>query len=296
MLAYRPRISHKTMKKNKNISSSSYSIYQDTIVKSHIPESRTIPELRDSMPFNDPNESQKILDCRSKRLWGLRFSKAILEGGGSSDTKKNQLLKDKIQKALTSGLTKRHIERILLDIEPNRKLYDCTKFSSHLLQIRYQRKVYMILPIATDNYEEFINHMNPLFKKHGITVVNALPLFHSAGYIETMISYRQGGDFLDLDKIVKKDAEDCDALEATITDAENGVVVFKCEPLSATSVARKVEAKGYKVISHYFDFKAKKFVELNWREMEGYENFIRKLHRFSEFEKVYDNVCFYDYD
>uniref|UniRef100_W8C4H7 TACO1/YebC-like second and third domain-containing protein n=1 Tax=Ceratitis capitata TaxID=7213 RepID=W8C4H7_CERCA len=224
--------------------------------------------------------SQAPLECRLAHKLRL----AVYEGN-STNPRQNRFLKTAIRRVREQGLSLHAAQQIINN-------YGDTRNSQHrqILQIRYNRRVFLICTLRTANVVELKSRLMPLIRAYNASFVNVIHNFHSSATIEAIISLQTSLDFSNLEGSIARDAHACKAQECEMVDYETGAVNFKCEPSEMDAVLKRVRAKGYTVLHTEYSFKPKKFIKLEESENEKYKKFRTKLMKTQDFDVIFDNV------
>lgn len=210
---------------------------------------------------------------------------AIYEGN-SANLRQNRFLKTAVRRVTEQGLSMNEAEQII-------KTYADTRTTLHrqLLQIRCNRKIFLICTLRSVLSAELKSRLLPLMRNYNASFVHVMHNFFSNATIEAIISLQTSLDFSDLEGSIARDAIACKAQSIEMVDYETGAVNFKCDPSELETVLKAVSAKGYTVLHTEYGFKAKRCIKLDEREREEYKRFRAKLSKAHDFDKFFDNVA-----
>ncbi|XP_067614399.1 probable transcriptional regulatory protein TTE1135 [Eurosta solidaginis] len=209
---------------------------------------------------------------------------AVYEGD-SSDPRKNRKLKMAIRRVSEQGLTMDKIESIINRYAETRDSPYC-----QIIQIRYNRKIFIICTLRTGSSMELKARLMALMRRNNANFVHVLHNFYSIANIEAIISYQTSLNFCDLECSIARDGAACKAKTIEMIDYETGAVNFKCKPNEMDEVPKAVIAKGYRVLHTELCFRPKQLIKLNDRELEDYRKFRARLEKLHNFDMIVDNI------
>ncbi|XP_022216377.2 uncharacterized protein LOC111070263 isoform X2 [Drosophila obscura] len=209
---------------------------------------------------------------------------AVHRGGGSTDPAQNYTLKAKLSPL---QLPYSRIQRILKECE----LYERNQ-TTFIVPMDYNvREVALVCKARTQNLAELKQRLAPMLTRHKARFYNR-NLFTETGLIEAMVPRKTRLNFSDFNQTVQTDALWCKATAGTITDYENGSVVFKCPSANVADVAAKLKQCGYNIQHTEIGHCPKEpLVTLSPRHHKRYVEFVKELKLDGDIFKVYDNVC-----
>lgn len=231
--------------------------------------------------------SSSTLLTRSKRLT-LEFREAIKHGKSPYPHENPQLLAS-ILKAIDENIAWPNIQKILRDCCSGLSLI--VGRNCHLLQLKYQRKISLLLAVHTKNLPELKSRLKPLLKSFNTQWEIVIDDFAWNVVIQALASYRTLNKFTEFEKRLAQDAIDCRANYIEIVDYSTGHVYFKCEPWSLPEVVQALEQREYKIFYSDYGFRAREEKTLSKEEYERYKKFIRTLATFRNIDKIYDNCA-----
>ncbi|XP_011184932.1 uncharacterized protein LOC105213656 [Zeugodacus cucurbitae] len=252
---------------------------------------RFSPECPVEVPKNTKKPHKFLPLVRSVPLAPLhcrlahKLRLAIYEGN-SANPRENTFLKTAIRRVTEQGLSANEAQQII-------NTYADTRSTLHrqLLQIRCNRKIFLICTLRSVISGELRSRLLPLLRNYNASYVHIMHNFFSNAIIEAIISLQTSLDFSDLEGSIARDAYACKAQSIEMVDYETGAVNFKCEPSELETVLKAVTDKGYTVLHTDYSFKAKRYIKLNEREREEYKKFRAKLSKINDFDMFFDNVA-----
>lgn len=167
---------------------------------------------------------------------------------------------------------------------------DASKIQRHLFEGRLYGKVFLVIPIYTENLPLARNQMATPFKKHHFTTNNTKHMFNERGVIHAIARPDVRIDHFEDDCL--SDAVEVGAEDVEIHDVAERQVTFYCEPNEFVKVKQKLTSSGYKIVDAdcHFIWEAPT-VKLNADEAKNYEQFKERLQTGVDgFEVIYDNV------
>ncbi|XP_054726721.1 uncharacterized protein LOC129236387 [Anastrepha obliqua] len=231
------------------------------------------------------NLAQRVLQAPLQCRLAHKLRLAVFEGN-SPNPRHNKKLKLAIRRVTEQGLSMDMVQQIINRFAETREM-----LHRQILQIRYNRKIFLICILRSGDSMELKGSLMPLMRTHNASFVHVMHNFYSSAVIEAIISFQTSLDFSDLEGSIARDATACKAQAIEIVDYETGAVNFKCEPSEMDAVLKAVISKGYKVLNTEYSFQAKQLIMLDEREQKEYRRFRAKLMKAHDFDMIFDNVA-----
>ncbi|KAH8410659.1 hypothetical protein KR009_011101 [Drosophila setifemur] len=214
-----------------------------------------------------------------------RQLRMAIQEGNSADPAINSLLRTEIDRALKQNMPSVSIQNTLNKFKTSK-----VKLQKYRLDIRYNRNVYFICILYTDNFPGVKMDATPMIKKAGGEFMDVGHLFDGFGLIQARFDTTKLPKATNLEDKATNDAIELGADEIEVIDNTEGEVNFLCSPIVLPSLSTNLAKVGYSIENSKHIFSPLNLVRLASDDQKAYEVFIEKLRNIPGLEDIYDNV------